>query len=117
MAHSIERLLFVGFNSRVAALDVATGTFVWSWKSPNHSGGYVTLLLQDEQHLIAAVDGYIFCLDPASGSMIWFNETKGFGTGVTSMVSLRGRTLQDSVVAAAAVKAAQAQAASADSAT
>ena len=105
MPRQIDTLVFVGFNSRVAALDSRTGKIVWDWRAPKSKGGYVTLLLQDEQRLIAAVDGYIYGLDPATGALDWMNETKGFGTGVTSMTSLRSRTLQDSIAASAAEKA------------
>ncbi len=84
----MDKLIFVGFNSRVVALHRDTGTPVWQWKSPRGSG-YVTLLL-DGDRLIVSVIGYTYCLDPATGNQIWFNELKGFGTGVASLASVRG---------------------------
>ena len=113
MAHSVEKLVFIGFNSRVAALDSKTGSIVWQWKADKRSGGYVTLLLLGPRQLIAAVDGYIYCLDPATGDVLWFNQTSGFGTGVTSMVALQKQNPNDAVVAGAAAIAAAAATAAA----
>ena len=84
----MEKLIFVGFNSRVVALHRDSGELVWQWKSPKGSG-YVTLLL-DGDRLIVSVVGYTYCLDPATGNEIWFNELPGFGLGVASLASVRG---------------------------
>ena len=81
-------LIFVGFNSRVAALDRSNGETRWSWKSPKGSG-YVTVLL-DGDRLIVSVQGYTYCLDPASGEQRWFNELPGMGSGVATLASARG---------------------------
>jgi hypothetical protein len=70
----VDKLIFVGFNSRVVALHRDSGELVWQWKSPKGSG-YVTLLL-DGDRLIVSVIGYTYCLDPANGNQIWFNELK-----------------------------------------
>ncbi len=84
----VDKLIFVGFNSRVVALHRDSGELVWQWKSPKGSG-YVTLLL-DGDRLIVSVIGYTYCLDPANGNQIWFNELKGLGTGVAALASIRG---------------------------
>jgi outer membrane protein assembly factor BamB len=83
-----SELVFVGFNSRVVALDRQTGDLVWAWKSPNGSG-YTTLLL-DGDLLIASVVGYTYCLDPATGTQIWANELPGMGMGPATLASVRG---------------------------
>lgn len=95
---SIEHLIFVGFNARVAALDRKTGVIVWQWKSPRPmTGGYVTLLLDDDR-LVVSVNGYLYCLDPATGEEFWANDTKGFGTGVASLVSVRNPMTSHDVI-------------------
>ena len=97
------QLVYVGFNSRVLALNRETGEIVWNWKAAgNLGGGYVTQLL-DGDRLIVSVNGYIYCLDPWTGEQLWYNGTKGYGTGVASIVSLRGQSSQDitSVIASA----------------
>jgi outer membrane protein assembly factor BamB len=105
----LQDLVFVGFNSRVAALDRETGEIVWDWRAAKPKfGGYVTLLL-DGDRLIVSVNGYMYCLDPATGEQLWYNETSGFGTGVTSIASIRGHS--SSEVMAVAQQIAQAAAA------
>jgi len=86
----IEDLVFVGFNSRAAALDRYDGRIVWSWKAPQGSG-FVALLL-DGDRLIASVQGYTYCLDPLTGVQVWANPMSGFGLGVPSIASANGST-------------------------
>jgi outer membrane protein assembly factor BamB len=109
----LDQLVFVGFNSRVAALDRDTGEVVWQWRAPKpRSGGYVTLLL-DGDRLIVSVNGYLYCLDPFTGDLFWYNEMKGFGTGVASLVTVRGSSTHELLAQAAAVAQQQAAAAGA----
>jgi outer membrane protein assembly factor BamB len=111
---SFENLVFVGFNSHVLALDRDSGDIVWSWQAPKpKNAGYVTLLL-DGDRLIISVNGYMYCLEPETGDLLWNNETKGFGTGIASIVSVRGQSSHD-VLAGAAAAEAQSQAAAASS--
>jgi outer membrane protein assembly factor BamB len=85
----IGRLIFLGFNSRVAALDRTTGETVWSWKSPQGTAKYVALLLDDDQ-LMVSVQGYTYCLNPLTGEELWHNPLDGFGYGIPTMVSVNG---------------------------
>jgi outer membrane protein assembly factor BamB len=109
----LDQLIFVGFNSRVAALDRANGNLIWQWRSPKGSG-YTTVLL-DGDRLIVSVAGYTYCLDPQTGQQLWFNELKGFGTGVTSLASVRGSI--GNIVAAASEIAESESASAATTAT
>jgi outer membrane protein assembly factor BamB len=117
MIADLDRIVFVGLNGRVAALDRRTGDVVWKWKSPKRMGGYVSLLLLDERQLIVAVDGYTYCLHPRTGEQQWVNELKGFGTGVTSIVAMGRYNPHDSLVAAAAETASRSSPASAAATT
>ncbi len=105
---TIADLVYVGLNRRVIALDRYTGDMVWQWKAPSGSG-YVTILL-DGDRLVAGVGGYIYCLDPLFGQLVWHNPMRGFGSGVTSLVSVNGTAADP---AAAAVLAQQQRAAAA----
>ncbi|MBL8731313.1 MAG: PQQ-binding-like beta-propeller repeat protein [Planctomycetes bacterium] len=87
----LSQLVFVGFNSRVAALDRDTGALVWNWKSRRGSG-YTTVLL-DGDRLIVSVVGYTYCLDARTGDELWLNELPGMGSGVASLASVRGVAL------------------------
>ena len=84
----LEDMVFVGFNSRVAALDRYDGRLLWSWKSPHGSGFVATLL--DGDRLVVSVQGYTYCLDPLTGAEVWRNALKGFGIGVPSISSVNG---------------------------
>ncbi len=109
---SLNDLIFAGFNSRVLALDRYTGEVVWDWKSPKGTSSHVALLL-DGDRLIAGVQGYIYCLDPLFGQVVWENPLKGFGLGIPGLASVNGSTMSSG---GAAVAAQQQQAAAASAA-
>ena len=90
MNSKLDRLVFVGFNSRVAALDRANGDIVWSWKAPR-GYGFVAILL-DQGTLFASVNGYTYALDPCSGEQLWQNEMSGFGFGVPCLATAGGHS-------------------------
>lgn len=85
-SYSIADLLFVSFNSRVAALNRDTGALLWHWKSSKGRSNYVSILVDDEQ-LFVSIDGYTYCLDPYTGREIWFNPLKGFGYGIPTLAT------------------------------
>ena len=84
----IEDIVFTGFNKQVIALNRYTGVKIWSWKSPKGSG-YPAVIL-DGDRLVVSVSGYTYCLEPTTGAVVWENELKGFGTGISCVVSVRG---------------------------
>ena len=48
-----------------------------------------SLPLLDGDRLIASTNGYIYCLDPATGDIRWHNPLKGYGMGApTALASL-----------------------------
>jgi outer membrane protein assembly factor BamB len=91
MTNLVERLIFVGFNGYVVALDRDTGEIVWSNNELNN--GHVTFLL-DGDRLIVSTNGYIYCLDPLTGHILWHNPMKGYGCGTASLISVRGSSSQ-----------------------
>lgn len=117
MLTDLDRVVFVGLNARVAALDRHTGATVWEWRAPKPRSGYVSLLLLDERQLIASVNGYTYCLHPRTGQPQWVNELAGFGTGVTSIVALDRHNPHDVLVAAASTDASSAATAASTSGT
>ena len=104
-------LVFVGFNSRVVALDRYSGEKVWEWKSPQGSG-YVTIMI-DGDRLIVSVMGYTYCLDPIFGQEVWRNALEGMGVGVATLASIHASASAQASSAAAAAAAAQRAAAAA----
>lgn len=104
-AVTIDQLVFVGLNGYALALHRDTGQIVWS--NNNLKSGYVTLLLDGDQ-LIVSTNGYIYCLDPLSGAILWNNPLKGYGAGApTSLLSIRGNAIgQATLIQQASVKVA-----------
>ena len=66
--------------------------------------------------LIVSTNGYMFCLDPLTGQILWNNPLKGYGTGPASLVSVRGG-LSSSLPEQAAQADAEKQAADASATT
>ncbi len=64
-------------------------------------------LLLDGDRLMAGVSGYIYCLDPVYGQVVWENPLKGYGSALCTIVSVNG----SSEGAAAAIAQQQAAAA------
>ena len=65
---STKDVIFVGFNKRVAALDRKTGEIIWQWKASD-GHGFVSLLL-DGDRLFVSVNGYMYCLEAATGKLL-----------------------------------------------
>src|SRR5262245_33666651 len=89
---TVDDLIFVGLNGYAVALHRDSGDIVWSCNEMK--SGYVTLLL-DGDRLIVSTNGYIYCLDPSTGAVLWHNPMKGYGSGTpTSLISVRGQSSQ-----------------------
>jgi outer membrane protein assembly factor BamB len=87
------------------ALDRDSGAIVWS--NDELKSGYVTLLL-DGDRLIVSTGGYLFCLDPLTGKILWNNEMTGYGASApTALVSVRGHSQQSAAPAAAQAAASE----------
>jgi outer membrane protein assembly factor BamB len=86
---SIDQLIFVGLNGYAVALDRDSGEIAWS--NDDMESGYVTLLL-DGDRLIVSANGYMYCLDPLTGTTLWHNPLKGYGVAPAAVVSARGQS-------------------------
>ncbi len=106
--YTLMDLVFVGFNRRVVALDRYNGDVVWDWKSPAGTG--FPAILVDGDRLVVSVQGYMYCLDPVTGEVLWSNPLKGLGVGTACIASLHGNS--GSAAAAAVIAEQQQQAAS-----
>jgi outer membrane protein assembly factor BamB len=104
---NIDRLVFVGLNGRVSAVDRDSGEIVW--ETHEKWAGDVSLLL-DGDRLIAALNGYLYCFDPRDGRVLWQNPLKGYGCGVAALTSVRGQSSQTAIQQAAAAEAQRAAA-------
>jgi len=111
---TVDQLIFVGFRGYAMALHRDTGEVVWC-NSQMHSG-YVSMLL-DGDRLIVSTNGYMYCLDPLTGNILWHNPLTGYGTGVAHLVSVRGQSSQIQIEEAAAEEEAASSATAATSAS
>jgi outer membrane protein assembly factor BamB len=104
---SVDQFVFVGLNSKVVALDRDTGKMVWEWSAAGIWSGYFVSLLLDGDRLVAAVNGYLYCLNARTGRLLWENQMKGCGLGLTALTSLRGQTLPGLMAVSAAANQVQ----------
>jgi outer membrane protein assembly factor BamB len=95
---TIDDLIFVGFRGYAMALHRDTGELVWC--NSQMRSGYVSMLL-DGDRLIVSTNGYMYCLDPLTGRILWHNPLTGYGTGVAHLTSVRGQSSQVVVAQAA----------------
>jgi outer membrane protein assembly factor BamB len=87
---NIENYVFMGMNGSVCAVNRDSGQIIWHWQSPKPRRGFVSVFL-DEDRLMAGLSGYLYCLEAASGRVLWENPLKGFGYGNFSFASVRGQ--------------------------
>jgi outer membrane protein assembly factor BamB len=85
---TVDQLIFIGLRGYVLALERDAGTVVWC--NDQLKSGYTTILL-DGDRLIVSTNGYIYCLNPLNGEILWSNPLTGYGCGVTHMVSCRAQ--------------------------
>jgi len=83
---NVSDLIFVGLPKVVVAIHRDTGQTIWSQSLKR---GYATLLL-DGDRLVVSINGYVYCLNPLTGQVLWQNPLTGMGLGVASMTSTRG---------------------------
>ena len=92
-------LIFIGIKGSVVALERTTGVQIWSAEL---KGSDLANVWFDGETLLAATQGEIFCLDPATGHIRWHNPLKGLGWGLITIagggqqaVVMRERQRQD----------------------
>ena len=104
---TVNDFVFVAFGKHVVGLDRYTGEKIWQW-SPPKGAGYISILL-DGDRLIVSTNGYIYCLEPFTGQILWHNPLKGYGAGApTSLISVRGQSSQTLLAQVAGAEAARA---------
>jgi outer membrane protein assembly factor BamB len=87
---SLMKLLLIGINGHVSAVEPGSGHQLWTTKleggsflaSTNHED--VSVLLHDGV-VFAGCFGHLFGLDAATGQILWHNELAGMGHNDISM--------------------------------
>jgi outer membrane protein assembly factor BamB len=94
MAHD---LLFIGTNGYVAAVQPADGQELWRTRLGeglfSATGHEDVCVLQHEGRVFAGCYGHLFCLEAASGQILWHNELKGLGHNDVTL-SIAGKSIQ-----------------------
>jgi len=83
--------IYIGSNSRVAAVDPRDGRLVWQTDLP--VSGTVVTVLEHEGRVFAGCRGHLVALDAASGRILWSNGLEGFGYHPVSLAG-SGRGVQ-----------------------
>lgn len=64
-------LVYVATGRKVAAFDRGTGRPVWQVRLPRVMAGNVSMLLPSGRELFVGRAGYVYCLDAATGAVLW----------------------------------------------
>jgi outer membrane protein assembly factor BamB len=98
-------LLYVGIKGCVVALDRTNGAIVWTTRLAR--GSSLVPLVVENGRVLAISSGEVSCLDARTGTLVWHNALKGYGTGFAMLAGAQ----DPSAVAAVAAAMAAAEAA------
>lgn len=87
MAGLPKDFVYVGIAGAVVALDRTTGGERWRTRLKRTQP---VILMSDGDRLYATTLGTAFCLDPATGTVLWQNPLKGLGYGIASLLGPNG---------------------------
>jgi outer membrane protein assembly factor BamB len=91
--------LYMATNGFVAAVDPATGREVWRTALKDGAAlfsstlGSDVCILEHEGRVFAGCKGHLFCLDGASGRVLWHNDLKGLGHDDVTL-AMAGKSVQ-----------------------
>ena len=87
------KVLYIGTNRYIAALDPRTGEEVWRTKLP-HSGPTIVTILIKDRNLFVGHAGRVYCLDKRSGEVQWENglSRMGYHPVLLAMEGAQGST-------------------------
>jgi outer membrane protein assembly factor BamB len=100
-------LMYAASGRVITALDRYTGRPVWRIKLPRMFGGSIVTVLVSGNEVFVGRGGYVYCLDRATGSVLW---ERGVGSN-GSLVMMATDHMGTDEAAAQAAMAAQAAAA------
>jgi len=91
----MSKIIYLGVNGSVVAVDSSTGQIIWS--TTLKGSEFVNVVL-DGDNLFATTRGEIFCLDPQGGGIRWHNKLKGYGLG---LITIAGEGIPQNAMAGA----------------
>lgn len=92
-----DETLYIGSNGHVCAFRVSDGREAWRTKL---GGGVLSAttaqdvcVLHHGGRILAGCRGHLFCLDAATGHVLWQNELKGLGYNDVTL-AMAGKSIQ-----------------------
>lgn len=80
------RDLIIGMRSHLIAIDPTTGAERWRTRLGSRLGSdHVTVAIADDQAVLGASSGELFCVNRSSGSIVWMAGLKGLGVGLVTL--------------------------------
>jgi outer membrane protein assembly factor BamB len=73
--------LVIGIGSHVVAIERSTGEELWRTRLRHAT---IVTVHVDGPHVFAGASGELFCLDRASGALLWHNKLRGLGVGLVA---------------------------------
>jgi outer membrane protein assembly factor BamB len=93
-----KELLYIGSNGHVAAIVPESGEE--AWRTPLNAGSLFSTttaadvtVLQHEGRVFAGCYGHLFCLDAATGRVLWQNGLKNMGYNDVTL-AIGGKSIQ-----------------------
>jgi len=80
-----QEIILVGVKHSVSAVSKANGAVLWTTKLPGGLGSDFVTVASDGERVFAHSSGQLFCLELASGRLLWTNELRGYGYGLSSI--------------------------------
>ena len=81
---TVDDLVIIGIKGTVMALYRESGAEVWRTKLKGYD---FTNLTRDGDRVYAAAAGELFCLEAATGAVLWSNPLKGMGYGIVAIAT------------------------------
>jgi|CXWL01.1.fsa_nt_gi outer membrane protein assembly factor BamB len=94
----MNNVIYIGIQGSVLALAVEDGREIWRTRLKSANFVSVTQLAG---RLFASVAGELYCLDPATGTVLWHNKLKGLGQGFVTIAGDGGTAILAATQAAA----------------
>ncbi|HEY0456371.1 MAG TPA: PQQ-binding-like beta-propeller repeat protein [Verrucomicrobiae bacterium] len=91
---------FLGVQEHVLAIKKGSGDILWRTHLDGGFGDSFVSLATDGTFLFAHTRGKLYCLDAASGQLLWQNDLPGLGYGLASICAMVGPTDSEAVLAA-----------------
>ena len=78
--------IYVGIAGTVLALDRSSGAEIWRTEL---KGMDIVNVVLDDDRILAATKGELFCLESATGRILWHNKLTGLGWGLMMIATAR----------------------------